>query len=396
VSDDSRFTIRVPKKLVFGLITVALILGLAEAGQRLYERHKQRDRGRPDDTFSDRHETTGGVPLSDKPGAMVNVLHPHRIFALKPDQRLPGLTINAQGFRGRDWTKEKPPGVARVIVLGSSTAFGLGVRGDDRIFTALLERRLDEAPPDGRRVEVLNAAVGAYNSTQELILLTTELLDYSPDAVLVFDGFNDFYIAAGTPPEAPLVHAHFDETQEVIRRGRQTGLNILRLSAIFRRVENTLRDLGPRSEFGRIHPAGLALYGRNLEKICRVAKAYGAAVVLVSQPELFQRAEPVPEADRAVRAKRDRRGYGELARREYPRFVAEAARVARAEGALHVDGTEAFDGHPEAVFTDWCHLTERGHELVADQLLPVVARALGAARGGRAVPAGPSTPDARE
>jgi len=67
------------------------------------------------------------------------------------------VSINGQRFRGtRDYTREPPPGVTRLAVLGDSFAFGWGV-GDEETYPALLERALERLLAPGR-YEVINAA----------------------------------------------------------------------------------------------------------------------------------------------------------------------------------------------------------------------------------------------
>ena len=43
------------------------------------------------------------------------------------------------------------------------------------------------------RVEVINAAITSHYSHHHLIYLNQAILKYSPDMVVFFDGFNDYY-----------------------------------------------------------------------------------------------------------------------------------------------------------------------------------------------------------
>lgn len=92
-------------------------------------------------------------------------------------------SINAQGFRGTPATpkKDKP----RVIVIGDSTAFGLGV-SDDETFPVVLERALKG------RVEVLNWGVPGYNLVQAVELFREKGQVYEPDVVVYALNYNDF------------------------------------------------------------------------------------------------------------------------------------------------------------------------------------------------------------
>jgi hypothetical protein len=117
--------------------------------------------------------------------------------------------INALGLRGPETTLEKPPGVRRIAVLGDSFTFGYGV-DDHETWPAALQRALDRAPPGDApatlRHEVLNCAVPAYDTEQEVRLLATRILEFQPDLVLVGWYLNDPAMrsgAAATAAEAP-------------------------------------------------------------------------------------------------------------------------------------------------------------------------------------------------
>jgi lysophospholipase L1-like esterase len=103
--------------------------------------------------------------------------------------RLYGVTIrtNAAGWRSeRQTAREKPAGLERVVVLGDSIALGWGVEYGDS-FSARLEKALNAG---GRRVEVLNTAVGNYNTACAAAALRRSL-DYGPDAAVLLSYIND-------------------------------------------------------------------------------------------------------------------------------------------------------------------------------------------------------------
>lgn len=100
-----------------------------------------------------------------------------------------------QGFRSLDgsatiYALPKPDDVFRIVVMGGSTVAGDSALGPADSMPAALAKLVDDAVP-GRRVEVINAGVSGYNSSQELLYLLTELGRYQPDLVVVYDGLND-------------------------------------------------------------------------------------------------------------------------------------------------------------------------------------------------------------
>ncbi len=111
-------------------------------------------------------------------------------FELKPNVRqdLFGkpFTTNAHGMRARPYAVEKPEGVYRVAVLGSSMDMGWGI-GTEETYVDLLEDWLNaHAAKRGltRRFQVLNFAVAAYSPLQRLEAFRRKALRFRPDMVI--------------------------------------------------------------------------------------------------------------------------------------------------------------------------------------------------------------------
>lgn len=101
--------------------------------------------------------------------------HIHKMGALWGQKR--PAVMNSQGWRDAERSYEKPAGTRRIVVVGDSMVFGVGVDDGER-FTEKLEQRLT-------RCEVLNLGVGAYGTDQELRVLELEGFRYHPDAVIL-------------------------------------------------------------------------------------------------------------------------------------------------------------------------------------------------------------------
>lgn len=129
----------------------------------------------------------------------------HVQYKLKPDSRFrvsntvnrkelqSGLKVviesNHEGFRTRNLSKTKRPGVYRILFLGDSTTFGWGVEQDER-FSELLEKRLN-ASGSGIRYEIVNLGLPGYSSYHGRIILERYGLRCSPDMVILSFGAND-------------------------------------------------------------------------------------------------------------------------------------------------------------------------------------------------------------
>jgi lysophospholipase L1-like esterase len=97
--------------------------------------------------------------------------------------------INSLGFRGAEVAVEKPGGILRIIGLGDSFTFGTGVRNEDT-FLSVLQNILNTNEA-GKDVEVLNLGAPAYNTTDEVNLLSHIGLNYEPDIVVICFFLND-------------------------------------------------------------------------------------------------------------------------------------------------------------------------------------------------------------
>jgi lysophospholipase L1-like esterase len=100
------------------------------------------------------------------------------------------VTINGQGFRGREFTAVKAPGVVRVLTLGASSTFGYYNR-DDETYPVRLEQQLNEACGGTPRFEVINFAIPHASSGNIAAMFLAEGIALGPDVVTFYEGRND-------------------------------------------------------------------------------------------------------------------------------------------------------------------------------------------------------------
>jgi hypothetical protein len=95
------------------------------------------------------------------------------------------LRINRDGFRGPDYSQQKPPDTVRIAVLGDSYVEAMQVP-EDETFVAVIQRELAECPLlRGRQVQVMNFGVDGYGTAQELMTLRRKVWKYSSDMVVL-------------------------------------------------------------------------------------------------------------------------------------------------------------------------------------------------------------------
>ena len=109
---------------------------------------------------------------------------------LIPNQQSESITINSLGFRGDEMTAEKPDDAYRIFMLGGSTMFGHGATSDQTTIPGYVQKNFNENFSE-LQIEVINSGIQGADSFDELELIGSKLLDYSPNLVIIYDGWND-------------------------------------------------------------------------------------------------------------------------------------------------------------------------------------------------------------
>lgn len=96
--------------------------------------------------------------------------------------------INAAGYRDLERALAKPPGVRRVVCLGDSFTWGVGVLFDDA-WPQRVERMLTRTR--GEAWEAVNLAEPGMNAVEQVSRLASEGFAYQPDVVVLGWVLND-------------------------------------------------------------------------------------------------------------------------------------------------------------------------------------------------------------
>jgi lysophospholipase L1-like esterase len=231
--------------------------------------------------------------------------HPYLSYALTPGFDRPGLHHNALGYRGPEIDPRKPAGVTRILCLGGSSTYGVGVSSDAATWPARLKASLGQAFP-GRTFEVVNAGAPGYSTFENVIDLAIRGINLHPDIVIVYQGFND--IRAATWPVVKPDNTQFRKSWSL---EKSTSTMVLELSETFLLARWFLTDYryeevalsryvvvpenGDELVGGGRHLGSVALasFVRNMQSMIAISRADHARILLAV--EAYGEATIAPE-----------------------------------------------------------------------------------------------------
>ncbi len=102
--------------------------------------------------------------------------------------------INSDSLLGPDYPIEKPQDEHRILILGDSFAEGYTVE-HDQLFSEVMKKSLN-ARNGHQQYQVINAAVGAFSTDQQLLMFQEKGKKYCPDMTVLVFFFNDVWANA--------------------------------------------------------------------------------------------------------------------------------------------------------------------------------------------------------
>lgn len=349
-------------------------------------------------------------------------------YRLVGNQKSNFWSINEQGFRNNDPIPlEKPKDEIRIFLLGSSTAFGQWNESNQGTITSQLEARLNKRiaqqkrspekyrpailpvykpelqkaltlPPQlrGNRYRVINAGVPGYASGNELAQLALQILPYSPDAVIVLDGYTDLMLPSDkAQTDIPELESFLNNapghfwtyltgqlkhwvTDSYLVKATQYWLlhpqpSVSQLSLVVTEGTAPLeqRLAADSTELER----RIARYGNFHKQMMMLTTGANIPLVIVIQPEITGKGtgklsprEQTLLQELGMRYKqRVQNGYAGLIN------AAEQLEEAFPKNVKTLNLYKLYENFPEQAFFDAVHLTEEGNTVLAERLYQAIA-----------------------
>ncbi|TFH65515.1 MAG: SGNH/GDSL hydrolase family protein [Candidatus Zixiibacteriota bacterium] len=333
---------------LFGIITIAVILLIAESALRL----------------------VGISPRVDNPFFMlVRVFEypdyfqkDHSLFwRLRPDIKegteflVPGsYRTNSLGLRGDNVSLSADRNLTRIACFGNSCTFGWRLQ-EEETYEQQLERKLN-AQITSTRFKVYNCGVPGYSTFQGLRMLREYLTVLKPQIVTICYGWNDHW-AAGFDIE--------DKNQRTAPQWVLNAQNLLSESYLYRSIKYLLLakyEKTKQYQFDRQsvrYRVSLDDFAVNLGDMIAFCRSNGAQPILLTTP--------VGDVDPGVISGLE--SYHERYNQTVRRIAGELAVPLVDAAALFLDHPEYYD-NPKA---DFIHYNDKGAERIAAALAETIS-----------------------
>lgn len=223
-------------------------------------------------------------------------------YALQENYRGPGpelygiprqilISVNALGFRGKEIAKPTSNQTRRILLLGDSCTFGLGLQSEET-FATISENLLNADARADLHYEVINAGVSGYTSYQGLQMLKHRGLDLKPNFVVIYFGWNDHWFSDYGVPD----HINIPKMKPFVeQRVQNKKNNVLRNLRLYQKLTDFLLRLQDSSKHKakqtrpaqEVYRVPLPQFEENLREMIALSRQQGAEPILVTPAHGF-------------------------------------------------------------------------------------------------------------
>jgi lysophospholipase L1-like esterase len=271
-----------------------------------------------------------------------------------PNQHFITMNINNEGFRGPEILKDKPEDTYRIFVVGGSTTFSIRVLSDQDTIPGHLQRNLDELKLD-KKIEVINGGIDAQTSNDELQLITKKIVDYDPDLIIVYDGFNDIVNVPGKTKN----RANDDLFTKTWKQYLTFYDTPFIIGGIIESIKNPVNSLVLNTEWEE----KTRIWKQNMISICELGNTKGFDTMIVLQPFLGTGNKKLSEFETQTYENwwQDRLSKG------YQLFAEQLDDLAN-YCTITADFRNAYDNVNGSVYFDFAHVGSESNSIVAKKI----------------------------
>jgi lysophospholipase L1-like esterase len=301
----------------------------------------------------------------------------------KANINLPTISTNTLGFRDAP-LQPRAGNEYRILLLGGSTAWGLGASSNEATVTGALQEFLNTSNVE-TTFRVMSGAYPGWQSRQELVAIMEYYSQFDPDLVVALTGYNDLHVLAlgGNPDlqmraESQMLAGAVDATLKpmgTIQAIRKVAgsLGIWRIVVYFREMmQNNASGVSKvlaydAGDSERILPGIADRY----VTMSNFAARHGSRLLIAVQPDIYTTGKSFPPEEQQVleRFTGKYMHIGDV----YSRYRNDAlgyfsAITVTDSNASVTDLAAVFNDSDEPVFLDECHLNDKGYLMVAESL----------------------------
>ncbi len=287
--------------------------------------------------------------------------------------------INPLGYRGRDFAREKPPGVTRIIFYGGSSVFDTALpEGEDwphEVGRLLRDKGIDE-------IEIINAGIPGHASFDAVGRFFAEGHLFSPDYVVFYGAWNDMKQFPSDRPLLRQLQPYRTDKNPLLNYNNRLDQFLCENSQLYVRLRHNyyIKKLNVTPEGAvrqrpknadKITSSALSQYRLGLETFVDIARNIRARPILITEARLATKRNP----DNPKFWYAHRILPHEFILDSFSKADEIMLSVARAKGVVVIDAAETMTGKEE-FFEDHIHLTPRGSNvlasIVAEELFKVI------------------------
>jgi lysophospholipase L1-like esterase len=299
---------------------------------------------------------------------------------------------------------------------------GAGVRDPRFALPAMLLTELRKLPAlADRRVEVINAGVVGYDISQEYLYLLTHLVEYEPDLVVAYHGWNDFSVSTAynlaAPGNGPFQAREYAGLSARLNQSFSGLGNLILFAGSFVAgildfwpqlgIAHLARSLGHHAKAFNLdirpqmseeelkavsfNPRAVLHFETMMRAMISLAKTRGFGLGLMLQPHGLNSPKPRSDYEQKYldgvialpQGKADQNQARDFYQALKPRIERMRHEVAGDTSICIADVSDAFADVRDTVYVDTGHLNERGEAIVAARLVAELTKCRTLARPGQ-------------